>query len=127
MEEIKETIRREGMVNTPKTQMTTDVSKLFVIDSGDNSKKPLDANRFKPKPSGSFSKNTVKQIDRIIKNGLNDNSHLEREGVFDLWGSDVKPLTVKPILADTKKTYHIPALIKPHSGQSINPSIKAQN
>lgn len=127
MEEIKETIRREGMDNTPKSKMPTDVTKMFVIDSGDNSKKALDPNRFKPKPAGLISKNAEKQINKIIKNGLPDNSHLEKEGVFDIWGSEVKPLTVKPVIPDTKKTYHIPAIIKPHSGQSINPSIKAQH
>lgn len=52
---------------------------------------------------------------------------MQREGVFDIWGSDFKPLTPKPILPDTKKTYKIPTLIAPHAGQSINPSIKAQN
>ena len=60
MQEIKETIRKEGFDNTPKSQMPTDVSKMFVIDAGDSSKKGLDPNRFKPKLAGSLSKNTEK-------------------------------------------------------------------
>lgn len=52
MEEIKETIRRDGMDNTAKSQMSKDVTKMFVIDSGDNARKALDPNRFKPKLGG---------------------------------------------------------------------------
>lgn len=116
MEEIKETIRRDGMDNTPKSQMPKDVSKMFVIDAGEGSNKALNPNRFKPKPAGALSKNTHKQLDRIIKNGLKDNSHLEKEGLFDVWGDTFQPHKLKPVIPDTKKTYHIPALIKPHSG-----------
>lgn len=61
----------------------------------------------------------------MVRYGIPEEKKVNNDEVFDLWGASIKPIKPKPVHEETKKTVKIPVLIAPHSGQSINPSLKA--
>jgi hypothetical protein len=117
------------MDHLPTNQVTSDVTKMFKIDTVPDHEKEgkLDPNRFKKGMRRPMAKIDELKVNKMLRYGIPQDPKPNSGELFDLWGSSTaKPLKARPVIDETKKTYHIPALLKPHSGQSINPSLKAQ-
>lgn len=128
MAEIVTQIKKDGMVHEPTNQITSDVTKMFKIDTvpaheKDGKLNPQRFTKTNVRPMATIDK---LKVDKMLRYGIPQQPKADSNELFNLWGDEVKkPLNPKPVIEDTKKTYHIPALLKPHSGQSINPSLKA--
>lgn len=128
-EELKNEIQRDGFDHLPTANVSQDVTSMFKIDTlPENERKAkLDPTRFQKKKHRPMAKIDQKKVDKMLKYGIPEEPKPNKDGLYDLWGSNTsKPLKSKPVHIETKKTYNIPVLLKPHSGQSINPSLAAQ-
>jgi hypothetical protein len=115
------------MDHLPTTNISKDVTTLFKIDTQPENEKALDPNRFRKRKNRPMAKIDEMKVNKMLRYGIPEDPKPNKDGLYDLWGnSSKKPVKAKPVHNNTKKTYHIPALLKPHSGQSINPSLKAQ-
>lgn len=127
MNDIVEQVRADGFSHQPTNNISKDVTKMFKIDSGPEPNQPLDPKRFHKGPNQPMALIDQMKVDRMVRYGIPETKkETNDDEVFDLWNDAIKPQYTKPAVLVTKKTYNIPVLIQPHSGQSINPSLKAQ-